>query len=51
MKLAAYLLVSWTNLGTTQYTHNQSEVESRDYIEVYERENLKTDFFDKETST
>ena len=50
MELAAYLLISLTNLGNTQYRHNQSEVELKHYIEVYEGEYLKTDFFNKETS-
>ena len=50
MLMLIAILVSLTNLGTTQYRHNQSEVELRHYIEVYEGEHLKTDFFDKKTS-
>ena len=36
-----------SNLGTTQYRHNQSEVELMHYIEFYEREHLKYDFSEK----
>ena len=36
-----------SNLGTTQYRHNQSEVELRHYIEFYEREHLQADFSEK----
>ena len=43
-------LVSLTNLHTTQCMHNQIEVDLRDYVEAYEGEHLKIDFFDKETS-
>ena len=50
MYLVDHLLVSLSSLGTTQYRHNQSEVELRHQIEVYEGEHLKTDFSDKETS-
>ena len=50
MQLAAYLVVSLSNLGTTQYRHNENEAELKHYIEVYEAEHLKNDFFDKGTS-
>ena len=50
MQLSACVLVSLSSFGTMQYKHDQSEVELRHYIEVYEGEHLKTDFFDKETS-
>ena len=43
-------LVSLTNLGTTQYRHNQSEFKLRHYIKVNEGEHLKNYFSDKETS-
>ena len=50
-KQLLHLLFSLSSLGTTQYRHNQSEVELRHYIEVNEGESLKADFFDKEIST
>ena len=44
MKLAAYLLVSLSSLGTAEYKRNQSEVELRHHIEVCKGEHLKIVF-------
>ena len=50
-KQLLHLLFSLSSFGTTQYRHNQSEVELRHYIVVNEGESLKAEFFDKEIST